>query len=68
MKGDMGEMSAKAEGDILEGVMPGDRPGVFRPGVIGPAPRFTVDQSMGYRDNTASPVLKLTCICDGWQS
>lgn len=35
-KGDIGEMSAKADGDILEGVMPGDLPGVALPGVMGP--------------------------------
>ena len=35
--GDMGEMSANADGDILDGVMPGERPGVARPGVIAPA-------------------------------
>ena len=36
-KGDMGKTSAKAEGDILLGVMLGDLPGVPRPGVMGPA-------------------------------
>lgn len=49
-KGDIGEMSAKADGDILEGVMPGDLPGVALPGVMGPA---TPNKSLSCKPSNA---------------